>query len=232
MDNWDQVVAAHKNTPVRQKLMKILRFAASKSDSPGAYIRITASEDYPVCDAGSEQECLYLVNNALESGYLEEARDAVRVSVKGWDLLEPLNVTSGIPGRCFVAMSFMDELDEAYLLGIKPAVEQDCGMTAIRMKELHHNEDICDRLLSEIRQAQFVIADFTGHKNGVYYEAGFARALGREVINCCRDTDFNGLHFDTNHLSHIRWRTPQDLRQRLTDRIRATIAAPLRAAGA
>jgi hypothetical protein len=87
-------------------------------------------------------------------------------------------------------MSFADDLDEAYFSGIKPAIEQDCGMEAVRMKELHHNLDICDRLLSEIRQAQFVIAEFTGHRNGVYYEAGFARALGREVINCCREDDF------------------------------------------
>jgi len=123
-------------------------------------------------------------------------------------------------------MSFAEELDEAYLLGIKPAVEQDCGLIAIRMKELEHNQDICDRLLSEIRQAQFVIADFTGHRSGVYYEAGFARALGREVINCCRESDFDGLHFDTNHLNHIKWATAADLRQKLADRIRATIRMP------
>jgi nucleoside 2-deoxyribosyltransferase len=131
-----------------------------------------------------------------------------------------------MPEKTSNRLSFADELDEAYLLGIKAAVEQDCGLAAVRMKELHHNEDICDRLLSEIRLAQFVIADFTGHRNGVYYEAGFARALGREVINCCGDSDFDRLHFDTNHLSHIRWKTPADLREQLVDRIRATISLP------
>ncbi|MBZ5725488.1 MAG: nucleoside 2-deoxyribosyltransferase [Acidobacteriia bacterium] len=226
-DNWDQVAAAHKNTPVRQKVLKVLRYSAAKSRSPGEFFRIQEDFDYPAFDAASPQECRFLVSHATDSGYLESmSDDALTLTVKGWDAVEPLTGTAGTPGRCFVAMSFAEQLDEAYLLGIKPAVEQDCGLLAIRMKELHHNDDICDRLLSEIRQAQFVIADFTGHRNGVYYEAGFARALGRDVINCCRDTDFDLLHFDTNHLSHIKWKMPQDLRQQLTDRIRATIVAP------
>jgi nucleoside 2-deoxyribosyltransferase len=103
------------------------------------------------------------------------------------------------------------------------AVEQDCGFKAVRLKEIQHNNDITDRILSEIRLAGFMIADFTQHKSGVYYEAGFARALGREVIMSCREDDFEKLHFDTNHLNHIKWTTPTDLREKLADRIRATI---------
>jgi hypothetical protein len=68
-----------------------------------------------------------------------------------------------------------------------------------------------------------VVADFTGQKAGVYYEAGFARALRREVIMTCRADDFKNLHFDTNHLSHVKWSTPAELREKLAARIRATI---------
>jgi len=225
MDNWDQVSAAHKGTPVRQKVTKLLQYLAGKSQFPGDAVRIDEQVDYPAFDAATPAECSFLVRHVFNSGYLDKrGDDLLTLSVKGWDHVEPLSGVAGIPGRCFVAMSFEEELDEAYLLGIKPAVEQDCGLIAIRMKEIEHNQDICDRLLSEIRQAQFVIADFTGHRNGVYYEAGFARALGREVINCCRESDFDGLHFDTNHLNHIKWTTAADLRQKLVDRIRATIS--------
>ena len=52
---------------------------------------------------------------------------------------------------------------------------------------------------------------------------GFARALGREVIMTCRSDEFDKLHFDTNHLNHVKWLTPADLLEKLTDRIRATI---------
>jgi len=54
--------------------------------------------------------------------------------------------------------------------------------------ELDHREKICDRMLAEIRRSQVVIADFTRHSQNVYFEAGFALALGRLVIwTCCED---------------------------------------------
>src|SRR4029077_13620335 len=35
IDNWDQLAATHTNTPVRQKVLKVLRYAAGKSTFPG-----------------------------------------------------------------------------------------------------------------------------------------------------------------------------------------------------
>jgi hypothetical protein len=57
----------------------------------------------------------------------------------------------------------------------------------------------------------------------VYFEAGFANGLSREVIWCCKDSETAELHFDTRHLNHIVWHDAEDLKQRLADRIRATI---------
>ena len=70
-----------------------------------------------------------------------------------------------------------------------------------------------------------MVADFTGQRAGVYYEAGFATGLGRPVIWCCRKDEIDKLHFDTNHKNHIDWETPEELRDRLYRRIRATILA-------
>jgi hypothetical protein len=225
MDKWDQVAANRKNTSVRQKVTKLLKYLAAKSQFPGDSVPFNDEFDYPAVDAATKEESNYLVKHVSSRGYLDGVGPGLILSVEGWEQVDPPSGAVGIPGRCFVAMSFDDALDEVYLLGIRPAVEQDCGMTAIRMKELGHNEDICDRMLSEIRQAQFVIADFTDTKrrNGVYYEAGFAQALGRQVINCYRESDFEGLHFDVTHWNHIKWTTATDLRQKLADRIRATI---------
>lgn len=49
------------------------------------------------------------------------------------------------------------------------------------------NKAVIDRILGEIRRARFVVADFTGQRNSLYYEAAFAAGLGREVISCCRE---------------------------------------------
>ena len=67
------------------------------------------------------------------------------------------------------------------------------------------------------------MADFTGQRGGVYFEAGFAMGLGIPVIWTCRDTDINDLHFDTRQYNHIPWANPKELRVRLQNRIEATI---------
>jgi nucleoside 2-deoxyribosyltransferase len=64
------------------------------------------------------------------------------------------------------------------------------------------------------------VADFTLHRGGVYFEAGYALALGRTVIWCCRQDHADQLHFDTRQYPHILWQTPADLRRQLRDRLR------------
>lgn len=41
-----------------------------------------------------------------------------------------------------------------------------------------HSNKIDDEIIGEIRRSAFIVADFTGHRGGVYFEAGFAMGLG------------------------------------------------------
>jgi nucleoside 2-deoxyribosyltransferase len=97
------------------------------------------------------------------------------------------------------------------------------GLAPAEADRVAHLEKICDKIVNEIRGSQFVVADVSQHKPGVYFEAGFAMALNRPVIWTCREEDFDLIHFDTRQYNHIKWRTPDDLRQQLADRILATI---------
>jgi nucleoside 2-deoxyribosyltransferase len=78
-------------------------------------------------------------------------------------------------------------------------------------------------IVAEIRRSGLVVADFTGNRGGVYFEAGFAMGLGIPVIWTCRDTDINAVHFDTRQYNHIVWKEAGDLREQLQRRIEATI---------
>ncbi len=98
-------------------------------------------------------------------------------------------------------------------------------MKAIRVDKVHHNEKICDRILAEIRKCRIVVADFTHHKGGVYFEAGFALALNRTVIWTCKKDEIKGAHFDTRQYVHLLWENPDDLRQQLANRIQALTAS-------
>ena len=78
---------------------------------------------------------------------------------------------------CFVAMSFDPSLTKAYEAGLRLGIK-DAGADPIRVDEIAHNGKICDRIVVEIRQAQFVVADVTLQRQGVYFEAGYAMGLG------------------------------------------------------
>ncbi|MCF2940650.1 hypothetical protein L1N85_19855 [Paenibacillus alkaliterrae] len=58
--------------------------------------------------------------------------------------------------------------------------------------------------------SNIVISDFTEHKTGVYYEAGFAKGLGLEVIWTVREDNLDQCHFDTKQMNHIVWKTPEN----------------------
>jgi nucleoside 2-deoxyribosyltransferase len=124
-------------------------------------------------------------------------------------------------------MAFADELVPAFDDGIEPGVVQDCGLRIVRLDRVEHNELVNDLMLAEIRRCQFLVADVTLHRTGVYFEAGFALGLGRTVIWCCRNGSKLEEHFDTRQYPHIIWTTPQELRQRLRDRIRGTVQIPV-----
>lgn len=129
------------------------------------------------------------------------------------------------PRQAFVAMSFNPALNSAYSEGIKTALEA-CGYVPLRIDRVEHNDQIDDQIIAGIRTSGLLVADFTGHRPGVYFELGFAMGLGIKVIRTCREDEIDQAHFDTRQYNHIVWNTPGELRERLVARINAT--APLK----
>jgi len=106
------------------------------------------------------------------------------------------------------------------------AIREACAATgwkSIRSDTDQHNDFIMDKILGDIRRSPFVVADFTGNRNGVYLEAGFARGLGIPVVHTCSAEDFGEAHFDVKQINTIKWTTPEELREGVTQRIRGTI---------
>jgi hypothetical protein len=155
----------------------------------------------------------------------EEQRFVCKLTLKGWDRISELRRAGRSSTQAFVAMSFAPDLDPAWSGGFEPAIK-DAGWNPLRMDRLHHNERIDDRIIAEIRRSGLVVADFTGQRAGVYFEAGFAHGLGVPVIWTVRKDELSLVHFDTRQYNHIDWSEPIDLRQRLHERILATVPAP------
>jgi hypothetical protein len=193
---------------------------------PGMSAKVDVETDAPLLDAVDHKEMTFLIDTLTQLGNVKNPGGGwVRLEAKGWEQIQSYR-TSGMPGKCFVAMSFDPTMDDAFSDGIKAAVEIDCKMDPVRIDKKHHNEKICDKIIAEIRNSQFVVADVTMQRAGVYFEAGFAMGLARPVIWTCREDDLKNVHFDTRQYNHIVWKHPGDLREKLANRIKATIPGP------
>jgi hypothetical protein len=128
--------------------------------------------------------------------------------------------------QAFVAMWFDGQMNDAYSSGVEPAIRH-AGFSPMRIDKKEHANKIDDEIIAEIRRSRFLIADFTSERDkprgGVYFEAGFAMGLGIPVIWTCHEDLIDQVHFDTRQYNHIVWKTPDELKEKLYNRIRAVI---------
>lgn len=100
----------------------------------------------------------------------------------------------------FVLMPFHESFDDVYKLGIKPACEA-AGAYCERVDEQIFQESILERIYNQIAKADLIVSDMTGRNPNVFYETGYAHALGKKVILLTQQTD--DIPFDLQHYPHI-----------------------------
>ena len=225
--------------PVQERADRLLRFISeSTSNRIGQRVPIFVTPD-PIhlealarSDSADRSELEYLGKYLHKNGWIDinltydgnVGPDAM-VTVEGYRRLEEQRKSLDV-SQAFIAMWFDDCMDEAFDQGIKPAIEHT-GYNPLRIDQKEHVNKIDDEIIAELRRSKFVVADFThgddGARGGVYYEAGFAHGLDLPVIFTCREDAVEALHFDTEHYNHIVWTTPEELREKLKNRILAVI---------
>lgn len=122
----------------------------------------------------------------------------------------------------FVAMWFDRTTVDVWEDGLRKGVV-DAGYEPLRIDKTEHVNKICDEIIAQIRRSRFLIADYTGHRAGVYYEAGYASGRDLPVILTCKKDEIDKLHFDVRQFNCIDWQTPAELAERLQARIEAII---------
>lgn len=121
-------------------------------------------------------------------------------------------------------MPFSPEFDDTYELAIRPACEA-AGAYAERVDEQIFGGSILDRIYNQIAKADFVIADLTGRNPNVFYETGYAHALGKTTLLLTRSVE--DIPFDLQHYSHIVYEGRlSELRAELERRVRWHIENP------
>lgn len=209
---------------ITQKLNLILKYISDKSKFPGEIVNLDPEIDYPIGFCKNIEEFnFYLLQLELQNMiYRNSEGYTYQLTLDGWNRIDELERKTINKNQVFIAMWFDSSLSEIYEKGFHKAI-RDSGYEPMKIDLKEHNNKIDDEIISEIRNSAFLVADFTGHRGGVYFEAGFAYGLGIPVIWTCRQDDIGNLHFDTRQYNHIDWNTYEDLYYKLLNRINATI---------
>jgi hypothetical protein len=125
----------------------------------------------------------------------------------------------------FVIMSFDDKpyLNDAY--GTFVRVCKEMNFAAVKVdNHLDGNDRIVPAIFSNIKRSAFVIAEVSGAKPNVFYELGYARALGKTVIQ----TAFEGtpLPFDVFDVPTLFWDSQTTLERKLKGAIQQLNNSP------
>ena len=157
-ETMENLASAHLNSTVVERAELCLRHVAAKSPYPGGHVKLHIVFDYPVADAVSSDELVFYIKFLINSGLLEGVWDNASswnctVTVQGWQHISSTNTTwRGTPFRCFTALQINARMKDIYISAIQPAIEA-AGFQSFCMVNIHENDCIRDRILSEIRQS-------------------------------------------------------------------------------
>lgn len=115
-------------------------------------------------------------------------------------------------------MPFAPSFNDIYEFGIKGACI-DVGVYCERVDEQVFLGSMLDRIYNQISRADLLVADMTGRNPNVFYEVGYAHALGKNVVLLTQQAE--DIPFDFKHFPHIIYGTQiKDLRTELARRIK------------
>ena len=181
-----------------------------------------------------DMELTIFFEQALDKNYIKGTISKVirgysilmfsKLTFDGLVYIESLTEINKNSKNIFIAFHFTKEMQNIVDNDLKNIIE-DMGFNCIRVSTSTTNTDvhINDEIIGKIKSSKIVIADFSGQRNSVYFEAGFAMGLGIPVIWTCKKDEVDKLSFDTRQYPHILWENEIDLAQQIKKRIKAIL---------
>ncbi len=201
---------------------------AKKFPQPGQCLEFWSHEKHGqlIFFAESDAQVNYYLDAFLNNKWVAKYAGNFVITPYGWGhIRDHMKGVASPSNPALVAMWFDSkregkvDMERVFRAGLLPGAG-DAGYRALRVDfDNRNNDGVMDEVIARIREAPFVIADFTGNRNGVYFEAGYARGLGKPVIHSCHVDDFNAAHFDIQHINTICWSDVDELRRRIANRI-------------
>ena len=211
---------------IGERADRLLSYAIRKQKKLGDTFTTFDPALIAVTYSGDEDEVQYLVQYLSDEDLINpKAMGGItEITPAGHLRYEELQARQPASALGFVAMWFDEAMRDAYIDGFEVGI-RNAGYDPLRVDWVEHVGKIDDEIISQIRRSRFVVADFTGQRGGVYFEAGFALGLNLPVFWTCRQNQIDELHFDIRQFNCIDWTEPPELADRLQKRIEAVIGA-------
>ncbi len=229
MINVYNLLKAYPKT-LLQRIDEILINIVSIYNDMGEFFSISSKdESLMLCESNNiDSELNYLIQMMTRLEYIISEEDSLddsiyrcQVTLAGWKHIEEINAIQKNTNQAFIAMKFSVETE--YIAEAFKKAILSVGYIPYKMDEIEHNNQIIPEMFYEISRSKMLVIDVTIPNLGAYYEAGYAQALGKEVIVCCKKENIQNAHFDISQKNMIVWKTEDELIWKLARRIEATV---------
>jgi hypothetical protein len=178
----------------------------------------------------SNDELDYLFQYLKANSFIEFNKDSyygihnIYITPEGFAYLDKEKYSNAESQLGFCAMWFDPKVKSIWHDAIHPAILA-AGYEPKRIDEHQHNNRIDDEIIATIRRSKFVVADFTGQRGGVYFEAGFALGMNLPVIWTVEKSELEKVHFDNRQYNFVVWEEDKlpEFQQALQMRIESTL---------
>jgi nucleoside 2-deoxyribosyltransferase len=216
-------IASHPPLGLLEKADRLLLHAVETCEDFISPVNFLSPQCISAIHGKDMKEVLYVVGLLREKGRIRyRSADKAHITPEGFIHAEEVQNKKADSDQGFVALWVCDELKDAYDSGFQTAILQ-AGYRPIVVDRAEHVKKIDDVIIAQIRRSRFLVADFTGHRGEVYFEAGYALGLNLPVIWTCRKDEIHELYFDIRQHNCIDWENTEELARRLQSRIEAVI---------
>jgi hypothetical protein len=231
MEDYLELLSPIPQNP-SQKIDKLLsNLEKMSAGSYGHLFQLNFETDYPLAYARDVAEFSFLLSAMNEKGLFDMTSKSnvgwhFRLSIDAWERIEENKNKRIKLYQGFVACWFADKHDlfrKAIERGIKNA-----GYEPLSIKEKNYPETVLSKALGEIRKSRFVVIDFTGQRDTVFVEFGFALGQGLETILVINKNDWKNLkEFYVTNYNVRRYSDEKDLEGIVETAILERVEAPL-----
>jgi len=164
------------------------------------------------------------------SGFLarEEGRSLYRITLKG-QLKYEENFAS-FQDKAFIIASCSDRMRPIIKIYKDVLAEPEFKLEGIFQEDEEPAKSIHLDIFDYIRNVSLIITDLTDHRSNCYLELGYAMALNKRIILALNETDryYPGtekdrLAFDTTPMRYTFYKTADELKEKIRERIRVSL---------